>query len=87
LTIYPNPVINNTFYCSFKSLKAEALILKIIETETGRVLYTQTVNRNVRNNNALITLSKGPFLNTNNYIVILQGVYSLYETQKILIKN
>ena len=87
MSIYPNPVVNNTFSCSFNSLRAEALTLKVIETGTGRILYSQIVNSNVGNNTALITLPKESFLTANNYIVTLQGDYSKYDVQKVVIKN
>ena len=87
MSIYPNPVVNNTFSCSFNSLRAEALTLKVIETGTGRLLYSQIVNSNLGNNTALITLPKGSFLSANNYIVTLQGDYSKYDVQKVVIKN
>ncbi len=87
MTVYPNPVVNGTFSCSFKSTRAEALILKVIETGTGRVLHTQTINTVVGNNTALISLNKASFFSANNYIVTLQGDYSKYDLQKIVIKN
>jgi len=87
MSIYPNPVINNTFSCSYNALKAETLTLKVIETGTGRVLYTQTVNSVVGNNTAIISIGKDKILSTNNYIVTLQGDNTKYDAQKIVIKN
>ncbi|MEI6185430.1 MAG: hypothetical protein WCP65_07860, partial [Bacteroidota bacterium] len=87
LSIYPNPVVTNSFTCSFKSVRAEKLTLKVIETGTGRVISTQIINSVEGLNTPVITIDKASFFSTNNYIVTLQGDYNKYDVQKIVIIN
>ncbi len=87
LTIFPNPIINGIFKCNFLSVKAEMLTLKIVEIATGRVLYTQLVNCNERENTVTVNLNES--INTYNgyYSVELYSRFNKYVAQKVLIRQ
>ena len=86
LGIYPNPVVNSSFTCSFNSLKAEALVLKVIETGSGKVVYTETVNSVAGQNTVLIKLNNS-LITANNYVVTLEGESTKYDIQNIVVNK
>ncbi len=86
LGIYPNPVINGSFTCSFNATKAETLVLNVVESGTGKILHTEVINSVAGNNKVSIKMSKS-IVSTNNCVVTLQGDYTKYDLQKIVISK
>ena len=82
MIVYPNPVVNNSFNCSFNALKAESLMMKIIEVGTGRVIYTQPVISVAGQNTIKVQLNSS-LLNTNLYTISLEGDNTKYIPQTI----
>ena len=86
LGIYPNPVVNGSFTCSFNATKAETLVLNVVESGTGKILHTEVINSVAGNNKVSIKMSKS-IVSTNNCVVTLQGDYTKYDLQKIVISK
>ena len=86
LGIYPNPVINSSFTASFKSNKNETLVLKVIETGSGKVVHTETINSVAGQNSVFVKLNKS-LVSANNYIVKLEGESTKYDVQNIVINK
>ena len=86
MSIYPNPVVNGTFTCSFKAMNAETLVLKVLETGSGKVIHTETFNSTVGQNKVVIKLNNA-HLSANHYVVTLEGENTKYDIQKIVINK
>jgi len=86
LGIYPNPVVNGLFTCSFNSLKSEVLVLKVIETGSGKVVHTEIINSVAGQNTVLIKLNS-TMITANNYIVTLEGESTKYDIQNIVVNK
>ena len=86
MNIYPNPVVNSSFSCSFNALKAETLTMKVIEIGSGKVIHTQSVNAVVGSNTIAVQLNNS-YLSANNYVVTLEGDSTKYTAQNIVINK
>jgi trimeric autotransporter adhesin len=76
LSVYPNPVQNGKFYCSFTSNQQQTLVLNVTDI-TGKQVHTQTIAAKAGMNSIAVDV-KGV---TQLLFVHLQG----YGTQKILV--
>ena len=62
------------------------MVLKVIETGSGKVVYTETVNSVAGQNTVLIKLNNS-LITANNYVVTLEGESTKYDIQNIVVNK
>ena len=85
VSIYPNPVITSNFNAIFMSDISQSVVLKVIETATGKIVKTQFAQAQKGSNNVRVILPQ----NTSNgmYLVQLESDEGKYQVQKLLINK
>ena len=82
IEVYPNPTTAK-FTVSFNSKTNQTVLLKIVESVTGKIVKTIFVNAKFGTNKLSINLDENDKLINGLYILNLEGDDSIYEPQKI----
>jgi hypothetical protein len=82
MTLYPNPTTGK-FTVGFNSDSQQPLVLKVIETATGKITKTQFVNAAKGNNQIVVENA----LSSGLYIVTLEGDNVKYNAAKLLVNR
>ncbi|MFY7884639.1 MAG: T9SS type A sorting domain-containing protein, partial [Dolichospermum sp.] len=85
LGVYPNPS-NGRFTTKFTSEVAMPLVLKVIETSTGRIVKTQFINAAKGINQVEVTMDNS-ISASGSYIVTLEGDNIKYNATKLLVNK
>ena len=85
VSIYPNPAIGGKFTTQFNSELAQPMVLKVIETSTGKIVKTQFINATKGNNAVAVTL--GNEQANGLYIVTLETDGVKYNAAKLMVNK
>ena len=85
VSIYPNPATGGKFTTQFNSELAQPMVLKVIETSTGKVVKTQFINATKGNNAVAVTL--GNEQANGLYIVTLETDGVKYNAAKLMVNK
>jgi len=83
VNVFPNPS-NGRFMASFKSQKAETLVLTVREAASGLTIFTKSVNAQIGENTVPVNMERKVGL--NGYILSLEGATIKYNPKKIFIE-
>jgi hypothetical protein len=85
MNVYPNPSTGK-FTVSFTSEVLQPMVLKVIETSTGKIVKTQFVNATKGANQTVVQLDN--ITSTNGlYIVTLEGDNTKYNAAKLIVNK
>lgn len=85
LGVYPNPAKGGTFTATFKAAVANKLMLNVTDINTGKVVFSKSVNAQVGTNNVPVTVDQKTGLNT--YILSLEGSGIRYTPKKVFMER
>jgi hypothetical protein len=83
--VYPNPAKGGSFVATFKAPSASTLLMNVTDANTGRVIFTKSVNAQVGTNNVPVHLNQNVGLST--YILSLEGTNGKYTPKKVLMEK
>ncbi|MCX6210003.1 MAG: PKD domain-containing protein, partial [Bacteroidetes bacterium] len=85
INVYPNPSTGK-FNVGFTSETAQPLVLKVVETATGKIVKTQFINATKGANQTAVQLDN--ITSTNGlYIVTLEGDNTKYNAAKLMVNK
>ena len=84
--MYPNPTIGK-FTTTFTSDVAQALVLKVTDIATGKVVKTQFINASKGENKINVTIENSQAINSGLYIVTLEGDDIKYIPVKLAVNR
>ena len=82
IEVYPNPT-SAKFTVSFNSKNNQTILLKIVESVTGKIVKTIFINAKTGVNKMQLNLAENDKLYNGLYILNLEGDDNIYEPQKI----
>jgi hypothetical protein len=85
INVYPNPSTGK-FNVGFTSETAQPLVLKVVETATGKIVKTQFINAAKGANQVAVTMDNS-ISASGSYIVTLEGDNIKYNAAKLIVNR
>jgi hypothetical protein len=82
--LYPNPS-KGRFVASFKAANASSVTLKVTDANSGRLMFSKAVSTVKGDNNVTVELNQS--INTNIYILSIEGEGAKYQPKKLIIQQ
>jgi hypothetical protein len=82
--LYPNPS-KGRFVASFKADVASTVTLKVTDANSGRLMFSKSVNTVKGDNTVPVELSQS--INTNIYILSIEGEAAKYLPKKLIVQQ
>ena len=85
IVLSPNPTTNGKFTTSFTSETAQPMVLKVIETSTGKIVKTQFISAAKGTNQVAVSLNNEQA--SGLYIVSLEADNIKYNNAKLIVSK